>query len=228
MTPQYTEGENTNVDLSVWQAALQRVGAFFKSLSNEFLVSLQAVIPDDKDTVTVSYEKTAEVVQIEQHAPSDYAKTITKDAAARDHRATIKAGNSSGRVWAGYDEAAVEAGGDGLAISCEVNMSNSGADQPLLDQINSKYYHLFTKGGTAPATAVGFIEGEKAAHFGWGARQNAFAVPADLIFFLLRRDSNDIEWAVRADGTMLYKGRQVIVKQVKLADGTQADVLVLQ
>src|SRR5262249_2569545 len=156
-----------NVDLSVWQTALERIGGFFRSLSNEFLEVLQVVTPDDKGAVKTSYEKTAQVVEIQQFAPSDYSNLsnpITKDAAARDHRATIKAGNQTGRVWGGYDEAAAEAGGDGMAIACEVCIVNSSSDQPLLDQITSKYYHLYSKGGTAPATAVGYIIGENVTH----------------------------------------------------------------
>lgn len=209
MIPTYTEGQDPSVDESVWSSALKRIGGFFTSLGNEFLVALQAV--NWKDNGTQPYQKTAHIVQVVNE--DDSINGIDKDVTGREHRATIR-NSQNGRVWAGRDSAIIEKGSDGYAVGQELNITNNGKRQPVLDQANSKYGRLGTGGGSQPATRYDYIpdQGTPMWDGGWSARQGAFTKGAP-VWELLQKDSNVQLFAVYEDASMVLFGMNAIPEQ---------------
>ncbi len=229
MTPQQTEGQNPNIDQSIWDKTLHRIGGFFIDLVNEFLMSIQAVIPPNP-TQKHSYEKSAVIVEIVQSDTSDYPAGVIKDACAMDRRAILR-GVQTGRAWAAYDEFVIENGADGFGMVREACVANDASDQPLCDTPTSKYGDVYTAGGRFMATAAAYIPGRgtgEPSHLnGWIARQDAFPAGA-AVFAVFKAGSNtEFTFKVDRDGNLSAFGRPLRLADVRLTDGSIAKALVL-
>lgn len=204
-------GRNPGVDDSVWFSTDQiRIGINMATGQNQFAVCVQGVI-----TVTnspVSYEKALREMEVHTYDPSDYDNGITRDAVGDDTRATIMPGNMTGRAWGAYCDSVVEHGADGLAIGQETNVVNYGSDQPLLDQVNSKYSHLITASGEQPATAALYATGNAGYHHGFAMRTDQFTPHLNDSFLVLyKAGTNDPVFRIDSQGNLTHAfGRKVV------------------
>ena len=228
------ENQNPHVDDSAWNCTREiRVGSVLGSGGNEFVEIVQSIIPGTHSQQ--SYEKSIRVTEVVHHDPSEYTgvnslRTAERDACGDDSRCTIAQGNLFGRAWGGYSDVVVEHGADGLAIGRETSLINDGADQPALDQVNSKYGHLISPKGSKPITAMIYGTASGKCHLGFPMRTDAFTDdPNDSYLVLYQEGSNSPLFRVHAKTGMVTHmgGREVGTQRVRAVDGTIRDALVL-
>lgn len=139
------------------QCELSTEGTASLHSANEFAM----VITTDSlpTSSTVSYEKCAAIFIAATSDPSEYSPDITRDTVGLDMRGYINADNPLGRVWGGYSEGRIFAGGDGFVVGHEVFIVNEGIEQAVLGTVTGKYGLHCVSAGSNPATAALYISG---------------------------------------------------------------------
>lgn len=93
------------------------------------------------------YQKNAGFFRIVSADPSD-GSTIYRDAVAMEAQADAVAGNMFARLFGAHSRVAFVTGSDGYTPGVESEVYNDGEDQPLVDQINSKFaFHAVASHG---------------------------------------------------------------------------------
>lgn len=134
----------TSIDGAAWaQAVNMRLGADLTEAgtatpgsANQFGLVIHSHVPSTG--ATANYQKSAALF-IGRTADESNAPALALDIVGLDRRGYIASTNPQGRAWGGVDFAYIEPGGDGLLIGTEVDIYNNGADQPSVDQVDSKY-----------------------------------------------------------------------------------------
>lgn len=211
-------GTNPHVDDSVWSLTEHiRQGIYMAGPGNQFSECLHGIVPQTNSAV--SYEKALRETEVWTHDPSDYTPGAEKcrDAVGDDTRATIKAGNFTGRAWGSYSDVVIESGADGMAVGQETSIENHGADQPLLDQIDSKYGHLVAPKGPQPMTAILYGIASGKAHLGFVMRTDAFTEHPDDAYLVLYREGSNaplFRVHVKTGDITHIGGRLVQIRQI--------------
>lgn len=140
------------------------VGGGTLGSANQFGLNIQVTIPSTGSPA--NYEKAA-IIAYCYTSDASAGLSITRDCVGADTRGIINSSNSLGRAWGGVDLAQVTAGGDGYLTGREIDLTNNGTDQPLIDTTTSKYGLTIVPRGSAPSTvAIRILSGGSTFHKG--------------------------------------------------------------
>lgn len=208
MTPIQTLGTDPNLDGTIWNRALARMGGFMIELANEFAQCVMVIIRQTAGAP--DYEKAAQLIQIETDDPSVNAN---HDAVASSRRAVIREGNMRGRAWCDEIVATVRAGGDGTVLCQEQGLANFSTDQPDFDTPTTKGLRSCVPGEFGAEGHATFIEyvtsngGRAKFYHGYMARQGAFVDMLNARVWSIRKYGSDVEsYFVTADGRVACEG----------------------
>lgn len=195
--PQQTFGANPHIDDSIWNASdTLDVGAMMTSSSNEFVMGIQSFVPFNS-AAQWDYEKAGLIIDV---ATADQSYPGSKDLVAIDGRSAIWGGNTRGRVWGGCFVGHARTGGDGLLVGVECGVANNGSNQPLVDQVDSKYGILAVAGEFgAPGAGTAGLYLTGAARWHHGVISSAGALIDDFLR-LNRGTSGDFSFRVEPTG----------------------------
>jgi hypothetical protein len=223
------------VNQASWQATrLLQLATEMQSLAGEFGVSLQIIMSPTQ--ATEPYEKDGLIIEVLQKDPSVYSPVvITKDSCALDSRAIITAGNMLGRGWGHYCHAAIEPGGDGLAVASERGGHNQGPNQPVLGTTTSKHIDVIVAGefpNDNNITDFRFIVGGSAKFYhGDVIEQAAFFDPTNAPAYMIYDETGRPVFQIAAGGNLTcsglnLNGKEIAIQQLTLSNGSVVEALV--
>lgn len=169
----YTFGDGTNlVDGAAWALSFVRINNYDTPAVTRYAENIQL---NALATSGGGYEKAGLLVQAQTY---DSSATADKDMVGIDVRGIIGSGNTHGRAW-GLDVQAytADSSADGFLVAAEFSTSNTGVDQPAVDQSNSKYGVKVLSGGSEPCTAAIYVGNGSTSgswHKGFYAQPSAF------------------------------------------------------
>ena len=139
-------------DLASWERSFVRIGEKVNNAgnwvdsdfsANEFGLTVQVKADLLTPPTSVNYEKAALLAIARTADPSTYQGTQCdkcRDVLGADVRGQIVGNNLTGRAWGLFSGAFIDPGSDGFLVGAEIVIENNASnDQPLVDQITSKY-----------------------------------------------------------------------------------------